>query len=197
MTERRNGPWVVHSTDTAFRNPWIRVESSRITQPDGSQGTYGVVRFEHVATGVLPLGEDGMTWLVGQHRFPFDAYSWELPEGGGRLGADPWLSAERELAEETGLRARRHAALGRWQLSNSVTDEVAHGFIAWDLEPGAPQPEASEVLRVESLPFGELVARMRAGQITDAFTHLMVWNAIDRARRGEFPREVSRHLLAG
>ncbi|MEL7339635.1 MAG: NUDIX domain-containing protein, partial [Bacteroidota bacterium] len=42
-------------------------------------------------------------WLVGQYRFPLEAYSWEIPEGGGPLGTDPLTNAQRELKEETGL----------------------------------------------------------------------------------------------
>lgn len=197
MTDRRNGPWIVHETETAFSNPWIKVESSRITHPDGSAGTYGVVRFANIAAGVLPIDRNGMTWIVGQHRFPFDAYSWELPEGGGGTGADPWKAAARELAEETGLRARQHAEIGCWHISNSVTDEVAYGFLAWDLEQGEASPEPSEELDVRQIAFAELVGMLRSGEIRDSFTHLMVWNTIDMARRGALPPEISGFLLSG
>ena len=185
--EYKNGPWTVHSTQIGFENSWVRVEASNITHPDGSPGTYGVVRYAHLACGVLPIDDEGYTWLVGQHRFPFDEYSWELPEGGGKRGVDPWQSTLRELEEETGWSAAHSLPLGRWNLSNSVSDEVAYGYLAWGLSFVGARPEPSEALTVKRVPFSELVDRVRRGDITDAFTHLMVMSAIDMARREAVP----------
>jgi len=195
MTEKTIGPWTVHATRTDHENPWLRLETSDVTHPDGSPGIYGVVRMANLATGVLPIDQAGCTWLVGQHRFAFDAFSWELPEGGGAKGVDPQVSAARELKEETGLVAAEYLALGQWQLSNSVTDEVAFGYLAWDLTLGAAAPEPSEALSVERIPFAELLGRIRAGEVTDAFTHLMVFAAMDKARAGLVPTEIAGHLL--
>ncbi|MEQ9314221.1 MAG: NUDIX hydrolase [Henriciella sp.] len=187
----RNGPWLIHATETSFENPWIRIETSEVTHPGDAGGIYGVVRYANLATGVLPLDEDGHTWLVGQHRFPFDAYSWELPEGGGKKGVAPQVSAARELEEEAGLIAASWLEIGQWHLSNSVSDEVAFGYLAWGLSEGTAQPEPSEDLKLERVPFSELVRRCLSGEITDAFTHLMVFAARERARRGELPEEVA------
>jgi len=194
MKDRKNGPWTIHDTTLDFQNPWIGIERSRITHPDGSAGTYGVVRYTNVACGVLPIDSDGYTWLVGQHRFPLDDYSWELPEGGGAKTDDPLKATARELKEETGLVASSYMPLGRWHLSNSVSDEVAFGFLAWDLEEGEASPDPSEDLQVKRVPIGELVAQVRSGDITDAFTHLMVMSAIDMAHTGQLPDEIANWL---
>ncbi|MEO9969468.1 MAG: NUDIX hydrolase [Hyphomonadaceae bacterium] len=197
MTKMRNGPWMVHDTEMSFENPWLKVESSNITHPDGSAGTYGVVRFANIACGVLPIDDEGHTWLVGQHRFPFDSYSWELPEGGGPIGIDPQVSTARELQEETGLVASEYMPLGRWHLSNSVSDEVAFGYLAWGLTLGEAAPEPSEALDIRRVPVFELIERVRSGAITDAFTHLMVMSALDMARRGEVPEHIAGFLRDG
>lgn len=194
MTDQKNGPWTVIDTRTGFENPWLRIESSHVIHPDGSAGTYGVVRYANLACGVLPIDDDGHTWIVGQHRFPFNAYSWELPEGGGAMDMSPEASALRELTEETGLSAAHSQKLGRWHLSNSVTDEVAHGFLVWGLSAGTATPEPSEALQVKRIPVRDLARRLRAGEIMDAFTHLMLMSAIDLARRGEIPEQVAQWL---
>ncbi|GGB76630.1 MULTISPECIES: NUDIX domain-containing protein [Henriciella] len=191
----RNGPWRVHSTDVSHENPWIRVETSKVTHPNGEPGIYGVVRFANYATGVLPVDDEGHTWLVGQHRFTFNAYSWELPEGGGAKGVDPLVSAARELEEEAGLRAAHWLALGKWDLSNSVSDERAFGYLAWGLSAGEAAPEPSEDLALERVPVSTLIERCLSGEITDSFTHLMVFTALERARRGELPAEIANLLL--
>ena len=43
------------------------------------------------------------TYLVDQWRYPLNAYSWEIPMGGGHLDGDSLGSAKRELVEETGI----------------------------------------------------------------------------------------------
>ena len=197
MTDKKNGPWTVHSTALSFENPWLRVETSEVSHPDGSPGIYGVVRYANLACGVLPIDDEGHTWLVGQHRFPFDEYSWELPEGGGQQGIDPQVSTLRELEEETGWTAAHMLELGTWRLSNSVTDEVAYGYLAWGLSFVGASPEPSEALTVVRVPFAELLARVRSGEIMDAFTHLMVMSAVDMARQGKVPEKIARFLGDG
>lgn len=194
--EYKNGPWRVRNTQTSFLNPWIAVESSDVIHPDGTAGTYGVVRYAHLACGVLPIDDEGYTWLVGQHRFPFDQYSWELPEGGGKQGVDPQQSARREMEEETGWTARHFLPLGEWHLSNSVSDEVAFGYLAWDLDYVGASPEPSEALTLKRVPFSKLLARVRSGEVKDAFTHLMVMRAYDMARNGELSARLTK-LLSG
>lgn len=191
---RRNGPWQVHSTDLSFENPWLRVETSNVTHPNGERGIYGVVRFANLAIGVLPVDEAGYTWLVGQHRFAFDAYSWELPEGGGPKGTAPLDSARRELKEETGLAAANWAEIGRWHLSNSVTDERAIGYVAWGLTEGEAQPDASEALSLRRVSLSDLFAMCLDGEISDAFTQLIVLSAFAQARRGALPEAILRHF---
>lgn len=191
------GPWTVHAITEGFANPWLRVESHAVTRPDGQPGQYGVVRFANFATGVLPLASDGTTWLVGQHRFPFDHYSWELPEGGGRRDTDPQISAARELKEETGLTARQWRPLGHWYMSNSVTDEQAFGYRAWGLEAGQSEPEPYEALSVRRVPFGTLLNLCLDGEVRDAFTVLMTLSALAMARRGDLPSDIAALILQG
>lgn len=189
-----NGPWTVHGTDVSYENPWIRVETSAVTHPDGSDGIYGVVRYANRAIGILPIDEMGHTWLVGQHRFPFDSYSWELPEGGGPMSDAPLDAARRELSEETGLSAESWLEVGRWHLSNSVSDEKAIGYIAWGLTEGEARPEPSEELALRRVSFAELVSMCLEGEITDGFTHLIVFAALARARKGELPGPIAAQL---
>ena len=52
--------------------------------------------------------------------------------------------------------------------SNSVTDEVAHAFIAQGLTFGEKDYDDTEQLEVIKLPLEEAVERVMAGEITDA-----------------------------
>jgi ADP-ribose pyrophosphatase len=111
-----------------------------------------------------------MIWLVGQYRFPLEQYSWELPEGGAPLDEDIVDCARRELMEETGFRAERFVPLLTMHLSNSVSDEIAHVFLASDLTPGAMAPDETEVLEVRELALDAAYAEVESGAITDSIT---------------------------
>src|ERR1051325_382654 len=117
IDETKN-PWRTLSSEEVYENPWIKVREDAVVHPDGEQGIYGVVHFKNVAIGVLPV-EDDYIYLVGQYRYPLEKYSWEIPEGGCPEGEDFLQAAQRELAEETGLRADNWQELGRAYLSNS------------------------------------------------------------------------------
>ena len=105
MTVEKRGPWTVLFKRSAYDNRWIGVTHHEVITPAGETGIYGTVHYKNLAIGIVPVDQEGHTYLVGQHRFPLDEYSWEIPEGGGAIGKDPQASAARELQEETGLRA--------------------------------------------------------------------------------------------
>jgi len=167
----RIGPWTRNSVATVYTNPWIQVEHHRVVDPAGRAGVYGVVRFRHRALGCVPLHADGTVTLVGQHRYPLDSWSWEIPEGGGDPDADSLAEMRRELAEETGLAAREWIPLGPLHPSNSVSDEVATLWLARDLEPGTATPESTESdMRSTRIPFSQAVEMALDGRLTDAIT---------------------------
>ncbi len=196
MRKRHIGPWNIQSDRIAFENPWIRVIDHKVIHPDGSGGEYGVVSFKNLAIGILAFDKDGMVPLIGQHRFPLDHYSWELPEGGGPLDIAPLESAKRELAEETGFHAHFWAPLCTFDVSNSVTDERAQCFFAWGLEAGKAAPEGSEALTMKTVRFKELLDLVMNGEITDSLTVTMTLTAYAKALHGAAPVPISEHILA-
>ena len=170
-------PWTTHSVHTAYENPWIKVTHHEVTTPGGSPGVYGKVHFKNIAVGIVPIDEEGNTWLVGQYRYVLDQYTWEIPEGGCPVGTDPLVTAKRELKEETGLTAQSWEQIQYLHLSNSVTDEEGYAFLARDLEFGEAQPEDTEELQVRKLPLQEAVEMIHNGQITDALSIIALLKA--------------------
>jgi 8-oxo-dGTP pyrophosphatase MutT (NUDIX family) len=178
------GPWTVHAERTAYENPWMRVREFDVTRPDGEPGVYGVMSPRNLALAILPVHADGTVSLVGQHRFALDCYSWEIPEGGGRLDGDPLVCARRELKEETGLTADSWLEILQLDLSNSITDERAIGFLATGLHCGEPEPEGTEVLRTRQIPFLDALDEAMSGRIRDALTVAMLLRAYYMAQQG-------------
>ena len=168
--KKYENPWTILDQHDVYENSWIRVTEFQVINPSGGKGIYGKVHFKHLAVGVIPLDAEWNTWLVGQYRFPLDAYSWEIPEGGGRMDEDPVESAKRELLEETGLVAKEWTKIFTMHLSNSVGDEKAVLYLARDLEQQTAEPDETEQLDIRKLPFDEAVRMMEAGLITDAMS---------------------------
>ncbi|CCU71552.1 NUDIX domain-containing protein [Thalassolituus oleivorans] len=176
MTQKQDdiSPWQIISSKTYYQNPWIKIDEYQVINPAGNPGIYGTVSFKNRAVGVVPLAENGDTWLVGQYRFPLSQYHWEIPMGGCPLDEDPAACALRELKEETGLIASELMPCGHAHMSNCITNEEGFVFVARGLEQGETEMEETEVLTIRRLPFDEVFAMVMDGRITDALSVLAI-----------------------
>jgi 8-oxo-dGTP pyrophosphatase MutT (NUDIX family) len=168
--KKASNPWTTISGEEKYDNPWINVTEYQVLNPKGGQGIYGKVHFKNLAIGIIPVDKDMNTWLVGQFRYPLNEYSWEIPEGGGKIGISPLESAKRELLEETGLKANKWTEILTMHLSNSVTDEKAIIFLAEDLSQHEAEPEETEELMIKKVSFEEAYQMVLNGEITDAMS---------------------------
>lgn len=180
-----------------FENPWLRLTRHAATAPTGIEADYVVARFRNLAVGVLPLHDDGTVTLVGQQRFPLLNFGWEMPEGGAPFDEDPFAGVKRELAEEAGLQAEHWLEAVRLELSNSVSDERAVGWVAWGLSAAKGRADETEDIRVARVPFADLIREIERGAVRDAFTVATAYRALRLAQTGALPRELARNLLAG
>ena len=178
-------PWKTRKTQVVYDNPWIGVSHREVVNPSGKDGIYGVVHFKNLAIGIVPVDEEGNTWLVGQYRYTLDRYSWEIPEGGCPIGTDPLESAQRELQEETGLRADHWTPVLDLHTSNSVTDEAGMVFLAQGLHEGVASPEDTEDLQVNRVTLHQALDLIHGGVITDALSILGLYRVYWLAREGK------------
>ena len=189
-------PWAVTSETIVYDNPWITLTEYQTIAPTGRSALYGKVGFKNRAIGIVPLHADGTVTLVGQNRFTHANYSWEIPEGGAPLAEDPLDGAKRELAEEVGLEAADWRRILTMELSNSITDEFCHGFLAMDLSPTATAPDETEDLAIARVPFGEALDAAVAGHMPDSLTVALLLRVHHMAVKGELPADLARLVLA-
>ncbi|GAA1409908.1 MULTISPECIES: NUDIX domain-containing protein [Oerskovia] len=181
-------PWITESSRTAYENPWMRVREDRVIRPDGAPGIYGVVELRWPAVFVVALTDDDEVVLVTQHRYATDALSIEVPAGASD-GEEPLVAAQRELFEETGLRAREWVRVGGMDALNGLAKAPEHVFVARGLTgplPGRAASDASEatdaargqstsqveegISRVEAVPFHEVLGMISRGTVRDGET---------------------------
>lgn len=159
--------WQTLRSRVAYENTWIRVREDAVLRPDGSPGVYGVVEVRSPAVFVVPVTEVGEIVLVEVDRYTIGGLSLELPAG-GTDGEDPLAAAGRELREETGLAAESLVDLGPVYSLNGVSDAPGRVVLAGGLRPvGGAEQEVEGISGVRTVPIPDLLAMIRAGEITD------------------------------
>lgn len=189
-------PWKDEGSRVLFESPWMLLTEHDATAPTGFKADYVVMRPRNLSVGVLPVHEDGTVTLVGQQRFALMNWSWEMPEGGAPFDEEPIEGARRELMEEAGLAAAHWQPAYRAEMSNSITDERAMAWIAWSLTPVPIAPDATEIIRVVRVPFGDLLREINSGAVRDMFTLATALRAYHMAREGALPPELAKAMLA-
>ena len=61
--------WTTLDTRTLYENPWMELREDSVINPRGGRNEYGWVHFRNRAVAMIPIDEDGNTWLIGQDRF--------------------------------------------------------------------------------------------------------------------------------
>ena len=188
-------PWQAKPPACVHDNPWFAADVYAGMAPTGAEAAYYALRYKNAATGVIPLHEDGTVTLVGQWRFPFGTYSWELPEGGAPLHESPIDGVRRELREEAGLTAGRLEPILTMQLSNASSDETAYIYLATDLGPAEMERDATEALALARVPFRQALKAAVEGRIRDSLTVAGLLRLHHMATEGELEADVARLLL--
>jgi ADP-ribose pyrophosphatase len=168
-------PWRRLQRRRVYENPWIAVDEDLVELPTGATTMYGVVRCGE-CVGMLPFVDESHVLLVQQWRYVAGRATWEMPTGGVHDGETVEEAAQRELAEEAGVRAGVLAPLTSYATSKSVVDETAHLFLARDLEPASRPPDDTELIRLQTFSFADALAMVLSGEIVDSMTIVaMLW----------------------
>ena len=108
--------------------------------------------------------------LVRQYRLPAERYLWELPAGRLDAGETPLKAAKRELAEETGVKAREWKKLASFWVSPGYVQERMTIFLARDLTEGTATPMDDEQIKTAWFTRKEMGEMIGNGKIQDAKT---------------------------
>jgi 8-oxo-dGTP pyrophosphatase MutT (NUDIX family) len=154
----------------------IQVSTERLLYNNGREYDLDFVRHPGAAA-VVAVDGSGRVCLVRQYRHGVEDFLWEIPAGKLDPGEAPEACAVRELAEETGVQARRWTPLGQFLPAPGIFTEVIHLYLARDLTVGAPAPDADEELEIQWLPIEEAAGMVLRGEWSDGKTGLALWRA--------------------
>jgi ADP-ribose pyrophosphatase len=154
----------------------IDVSSERLRYANGREHDLDFVRHPGAAA-VVAVDGSMRVCLVRQYRHGVMDFLWEIPAGKLDPGEAPEVCAVRELAEETGVAARRWTSLGQFLPAPGIFTEVIHLYLARDLEVGPAAPDADEELEIQWLPLRDAVELVLRGEYNDGKTALGLWRA--------------------
>ncbi|HZR49095.1 MAG TPA: NUDIX hydrolase [Streptosporangiaceae bacterium] len=163
--------WPVGESTELLRSRLVTVRSDKVRMPDNTYAERDVV-IHPGAVAVLALDDAGRILMIRQYRHPVGRMLWEIPAGLRDVpGEDPWLTAQRELAEEASYRARDWRVLTDFFTSPGFSTERLRVFLARGLEE-IPEQERTYVLKEEEarlerawLPLREAVSMVLAGDL--------------------------------
>ena len=190
----QSNPWETLSSQRFYESRYVDVDQDEVRHRSGKVHSYTALRFRIYGVAVLPIFDDGSTYLIGQYRYVSQRYTWELPRGSGPKTTEPRETAKRELQEETGARAGQWLEVVRLMVSPGITDELAPCFVAWNLEQGTACPDPQEDLSIRRVSFQHAVAECLNGVICDAASVATILAVQTRAIQGSLPEDLLRRL---
>jgi ADP-ribose pyrophosphatase len=166
--------WDVRSSQDVWRGDApFSVRRDLVVAPDSDE-EFGRLVLEHPgAVVVLAIDADGSALVLAQYRHPVGRVLVELPAGLLDVpGEDPIVTAQRELVEETGVRAARWTRLLSTYSSPGLSSELIHYFLAEELVE-VPDRDGFELTHEEAhmtlhrVPVSDLVRSVVAGELAD------------------------------
>jgi ADP-ribose pyrophosphatase len=160
-----------------YKGRKIQLARDTIPGPDGGLIDRDVILHPGAAAILALLDQDHVCLLENERPIVGETLL-EIPAGTLDPGESPELAARRELAEETGYRARSWKKLAEFFPSPGVLSERTHLYLARDLTPGARQLERDENLEPKIVAWNDAVRGALDGTIHDAKTlvAILLWD---------------------
>ncbi|HEY0417306.1 MAG TPA: NUDIX hydrolase [Gaiellaceae bacterium] len=162
----------------------MRVFQGAVFDVERRDGRDVVVHGPSVA--VVAVDREEHVMLVRQQRVPAGGPVLELPAGVAEPGETPLASAQRELAEETGLHGGVWVEVATFFTSPGYTDELMHLFVATGVERGEAHPEETEDLELVPVPLAEVPSLIE--ETEDAKTLVGLLMLVHLRATGTLPR---------
>jgi 8-oxo-dGDP phosphatase len=122
--------WPVRHSAVLARSHIVTLRADRVLMPDGTSAERDVV-VHPGAVGIVALDDDDRVLMIRQYRHPVGRLLWEVPAGLRDVdGEPPHVTAQRELLEETGFRARQWNVLVDYFSSPGISTERLRIFLA-------------------------------------------------------------------
>lgn len=162
----------------------LRVDDALL--PNGKPCVREIV--EHSGGACALYVENDKAVFVRQYRYAYGESVLELPAGKCDAGEDPAIAAARELAEETGIVAKKVSLLFEIYPSPGYTDEKIYVYLAEDGKMQPQKLDEGEFLDVVWLPLATVKEMLSRGEFKDAKTIIALQTYLLR-EHGSFEKQ--------
>ena len=157
------------SRQEIFNGHIVNLRVDEVELPNGQKGRREVVR-HGAAVAIVALDEEQNIIMVRQYRYATEQLMLEIPAGLIEADEDPLAAAQRELEEETGLRAHVWEELSRFYSSPGFCDELIYLYLATDLYLGQSNPDEDEFIESARFPLSFARQMMQLSELHDSKT---------------------------
>lgn len=164
-----HGPWNITSSKEVYRDPWLDLRLDQVIRPDGLPGTYSTVRLKP-GVCVVAIDDDESLFLTKEFHYAVGRYTVEGVSGGVEADEEPLRAAQRELAEELGIRAKHWRELATIDPFTASVNSPTRLFAAAGLSFQAAENEGTEQIERIHVPFEQAMTWFEDGTITHAPT---------------------------
>jgi ADP-ribose pyrophosphatase len=173
------------SAEQVWQGHFLDVRRDVVALPNGQHATREYI-VHPGAVMVVPLLDDGRLVMERQFRYPLSRVMLEFPAGKIDPGEPPFTCAQRELAEETGYRAREWARAGILHNAIAYSNEGIEIWFARGLTLGERRLDEGEFLDLALHTAEDIDAMAARGEITDAKTLIgLLW--LQKWQNGQWP----------
>jgi ADP-ribose pyrophosphatase len=165
--QREPGSERVLKSRRVFEGKIARLRVDTVQLAGGRTAQREIVEHEPVVA-IVPIDSDGNVVLVRQYRLATGVVLLEVPAGGVDPGETPEDAAQRELAEEIGMRTGHLEPLAEFYVSPGFLTEYVYAFLATDLRDSPAEADEDEDIAVVRMPLADAVVMVERGEFHDA-----------------------------
>lgn len=152
-----------------YKGKVFDVHQEQVRFPNGHESSLDIIRHGG-AVVILPVDRHNQIYFIRQYRHAVGEILLELPAGTLEPGEDPFICANRELREETGMSASNLEKIGEFYIAPGYSTEYLHIFLATDLQHDPLTGDDDELITIELINVHEAYEIAAKGDIRDAKT---------------------------
>jgi 8-oxo-dGTP pyrophosphatase MutT (NUDIX family) len=158
--------WQTKSSKVVYENPFIVVHEDHVIKPNGKDGIYGYMDSKSHSACIVPVDDEGNTWIVQQESYTQKQKTWECVAG--RTDGQPVEeAAKRELLEETGFKADSITIIGEVHVANGLSTFKSTFCLARGLTHVSDDLDQEDgILGIEKVPLKQIPEMILSGRIT-------------------------------
>lgn len=149
-----------------FKTKLFTLKDIDIEFNSGKKVTYQIVEKRNTAL-IVPINNNKEVIFVKEYFYAIDEYQLGLPKGRIDEGFDALTTANKELQEEIGFKAKKIDSLGIMTMAPGYYTQKTHVFLARDLEESKLEGDEEEKLEIIKYPFDKFEELISRGDLTE------------------------------